>query len=97
MELNFNTPIRQITGIPSTAASELICIRTWDGVAFVKVDWEQELRWEILSQQRFAKSAVGVAFHSSLVGEAALVLDGGTVCIWDINREQGERYYIQAI
>jgi hypothetical protein len=91
MEMELNTPIRQITGIPSTPTSELICIRSWDGATFLKVEWEEELKWEVMSQQRFAKSPMDIAFHSSLVGEAAIVLDGGTLCLWDMNREQEER------
>ncbi len=88
----FDTPLRQISGIadPIRDSKDLMAVRTWDGVFFVSMDLDSENeKLELISTHRFDRPPMHVAFHPELYGEAILILDDGSLYMWDA--ERGER------
>ena len=89
--MNFHTPVRQILGItdPMRDTRDLLAVRTWDGIYFLSLDMCLETdKLQLISSHRFDRPPMDVALHPDLYGESLMLLDDGSLYLWDAERGQ---------
>jgi hypothetical protein len=89
--VEFNTPIRQITGI--AASQHFIAVRSWDGVTFLEVIKKDEsaVTFEMINFHRFKRPPLHVEWHQVIFGQAIIRLEGGPCYLWDISNSANDR------